>query len=347
IDKILIISTGLFIGVFGVLLFVWGNPKNSGICISCFFENIAGALGLHNNLRMQYLRPEVMGFTLGSFILAFFTKEFKARGSEIPLISFMLGIIMLLGSAVFVGCPIKLMTKIGVGELSAINGIIGLIIGIWIGIQFLRDGFTQGEMHETHALNGLLIPGLMFILLIIFFIKPFFVYFSTEGPGSLHAPVWISLGISLIIGFMAQRSRFCVTGSIRNFILAGNTDLLLGLIFLLTGTFITGILSNNFEIIPWHKEFLYEYLWEFLAMLLVGWASVFAGGCPFRQLILAGEGNVDAGICVLGMLAGGAIVQNLSIQTTETGISFYGQIAVISGLMFLIITGLSQREKIE
>ena len=31
-------------------------------------------------------------------------------------------------------------------------------------------------------------------------------------------------------------------------------------------------------------------------MLLVGWLSVLIGGCPFRQLIKAGEGDADAGL---------------------------------------------------
>ncbi|NJD92473.1 MAG: YedE-related selenium metabolism membrane protein, partial [Geobacter sp.] len=46
-DRHLLIITlsGLLLGTLGVLLSVWGNPENSGICISCFIENSAGALG--------------------------------------------------------------------------------------------------------------------------------------------------------------------------------------------------------------------------------------------------------------------------------------------------------------
>ena len=52
-----IVVTGALMGTLGVLLAVWGNPENSGICVSCFIENSAGALGFHDNGRMQYLRP--------------------------------------------------------------------------------------------------------------------------------------------------------------------------------------------------------------------------------------------------------------------------------------------------
>lgn len=345
-EKLVILITGLLIGIFSVFLFVWGNPPHTGICISCFFENISGALGFHNNPRMQFLRPEIMGLVFGSFILALFNNEFHSTAGNTTLISFLLGILMIIGSSVFIGCPIKLMTRIGGGELTALIGFIGLIIGTWIGIQFLRDGFTPGKKNNVSKLNAFLIPFLMFVFLIFLFVKPSFIYFSKNGPGSLHAPILISLAVSLLIGGLAQRSRFCVTGSIRNFLLAGDTHLLQGLFMLLIGAVITSILTNNFEIVPYRAEFLPEYFWGFLGMMLVGWASVYAGGCPFRQIIMAGEGDTDAGICILGMLFGGAIVQNFFIKTTSSGITVTGQISVLSGFVFLIITGLILREKI-
>ena len=42
-----IISAGLFVEVFALLLQHWGNPKNMGICVACMEREIAGALGLH------------------------------------------------------------------------------------------------------------------------------------------------------------------------------------------------------------------------------------------------------------------------------------------------------------
>ena len=42
-------------------------------------------------------------------------------------------------------------------------------------------------------------------------------------------------------------------------------------------------------------------------MYAVGFAAVLAGGCPLRQLVLAGQGSSDAGVTVIGMFAGGAL----------------------------------------
>jgi hypothetical protein len=52
-----VVVVGAILGGLGVMLAAWGNPENSGICVSCFIENSAGALGLHDNPNMQYLRP--------------------------------------------------------------------------------------------------------------------------------------------------------------------------------------------------------------------------------------------------------------------------------------------------
>jgi YedE family putative selenium metabolism protein len=78
-----IISAGAFIGVFAPLLQKWGNPANMGICVACFDRDIAGALGLHRAAVVQYMRPEIIGFVLGSLMAAYAFKEFRARaGSE-------------------------------------------------------------------------------------------------------------------------------------------------------------------------------------------------------------------------------------------------------------------------
>ena len=48
-------------------------------------------------------------------------------------------------------------------------------------------------------------------------------------------------------------------------------------------------------------------------MVIVGWGSCLLGGCPLRQLILAGEGNADSAITALGMLVGAAFAHNFSL----------------------------------
>ncbi len=63
----------------GALAVNWGNPPNMGICVACFLRDIAGALNLHQALVVQYLGPEIIGFTPGAFITAFAFREWRVN----------------------------------------------------------------------------------------------------------------------------------------------------------------------------------------------------------------------------------------------------------------------------
>jgi hypothetical protein len=64
------------------------------------------------------------------------------------------------------------------------------------------------------------------------------------------------------------------------------------------------------------------------------------GGCPFRQLVKAGEGDADAGLVVVGMLVGGGLVQNWGIAATAAGVPLTGKAAVLIGLAFVLVATL-------
>lgn len=131
------IIIGGAVGVGAVLLSFFGNPANTGICISCFLENIAGALGLHQNVRMQYIRPEIIGLVLGSFFTALYRKEWQTTGGSSPLLRFVIGILLIVGCSVFMGCPVKMILRLSAGDLSALPGLIGLTCGVYIGTGHL------------------------------------------------------------------------------------------------------------------------------------------------------------------------------------------------------------------
>ena len=56
------------------------------------------------------------------------------------------------------------------------------------------------------------------------------------------------------------------------------------------------------------------------------------GGCPMRQLILAGEGNSDSAIAILGLVAGAAFAHNFGLASSGAGPTANGQIAVVIGI---------------
>jgi len=56
-----------------------------------------------------------------------------------------------------------------------------------------------------------------FLVLLVAF--PSVLIFSEKGPGSMKAPIMLSLGIGLLVGAFAQRSRICTAGGIRDAIM--------------------------------------------------------------------------------------------------------------------------------
>lgn len=80
-------------------------------------------------------------------------------------------------------------------------------------------------------------------------------------------------------------------------------------------------------------------------MLLVGWVAVLIGGCPFRQLVKAGEGDTDAGLVTVGMLLGAALVQAWGIAATAAGVPLAGKVATLLGLAATVLLVLVQRRR--
>jgi YedE family putative selenium metabolism protein len=346
-DFWLVVASGVLLGTLGVLLSVWGNPENSGICVSCFIENSAGALGLHDNQRMQYLRPELIGFVLGSVISALIFGDFQSRGGSAPLSRLFLGIFMIIGCAVFIGCPIKLMLRLTAGDLTALTGVVGLVVGVWVGLKGLAHGVEFAAQTRDKANGGLLIPLLFVLLLVFFIVRPGFILFSSQGGGAQFAPWQIALIAGTGLGALAQRSRFCITGSIRNVMLMGlRVPAIWGLLAFVVAALVANLATGRFHFGMYGQPGAHlEHLWSFLGMALVGWISVLIGGCPFRQLVKAGEGDADAGLVVIGMFIGGGLVQSWGIASTAAGVSLYGKISILLGLAFVVIGCIIFRER--
>ena len=349
------ILMGAVLGIGAIVLAFFGNPANTGLCVSCFLENISGALGLHENARMQYLRPELIGFVLGAFALALARKEFVPSGGSSPMLRFVIGFLLIVGCTVFIGCPVKMVLRLAAGDIGAMVGLVGLTVGIYIGLEFIENGFRLGVPTPQPKSNSLLIPGLMLFLLVLLLVDPSFVYKSSKGSGAMHAPIWLSLGIGLVIGALAQYTQFCITGGITRIFLWGprevlncprSTGLLLSLgsffLFALVASLLTGQFHFGLEGQPSSND---SYGWAFLGMVMVGFGSVLIRGCPMRQLIGASQGDSDAAAAVLGMMAGAAMVQNWNLAGTPAGTPVAGQVAVLLGLALLFAVGIMNRRR--
>ncbi len=345
------VFVGAVIGVVAVALQALGNPPNMGICVACMERDIAGALKLHQFAKAQYLRPEIIGFILGGTLSAVLFKEFRARAGSAPAVRFMLGFFAMTGALVFLGCPWRVLLRMAGGDANGLIGFAGLASGAALGARFLNAGFTLGRSYPGRRATGAMMPLIALILLSLVVFRPSALASSVEGPGSQHAAAWLSLVAALAIGFLAQRSRFCTVGAIRDVILIRNAHLFYGVLALLAAAFAANLVLGQF-----HPGFVIaagkaqpiahtSHVWNFLGMALSGLAFVLAGGCPGRQLVLSGEGDGDASVFVVGMMAGAALAHNFDIASSPAGPGANAPVAVFAGLAFCLVVGILMREK--
>ncbi|MEQ8237173.1 MAG: YedE family putative selenium transporter [Syntrophomonadaceae bacterium] len=350
-SKWFMVTTGIIIGCLAVLLVVQGNPGNMGFCIACFLRDIAGALGFHRAAAVQYVRPELIGLVFGAFLAAFSTKEFKSRGGSSTFVRFILGVFMMIGALVFLGCPLRDILRIGGGDLNAVVGLAGFIVGILWGIFFLKRGFNLGAAKIQPTQAGGYIYVLLAILLLVMLVVKFNpsgsgpLFFSTVAPGSLRAPLWYALGAGLIVGVLAQRARLCLSGGFRDFFLIRDTSLLSAYGGILLAVVVLNLYLGKFNLGFANQPVAHTmHVWNFLGLFLVGLCAVLLGGCPLRQMILGGEGDMDAVATVVGMIAGSAVAHNFALASSGKGATFYGEVVLVAGIIIVSLIGWAYRE---
>ena len=86
--------------------------------------------------------------------------------------------------------------RMAAGDLNAWIGLVGFVLGIYIGTLFLRRGFSLGRTHKLNNFEGAFMPGLQVVLFIMLAVVLLLAY-SEAGPGSMRAPIWIALGLTL------------------------------------------------------------------------------------------------------------------------------------------------------
>ena len=336
----LVILTGLVTGAAAVVLSALGNPPNMGFCIACFERDIAGALKFHTFGDTQYFRPEIVGIVLGAMLMSMIRKEWRPQGGSAPFTRFILGMFVMIGALVFLGCPLRMVIRIGGGDVNALIGLCGFVAGIVIGVIPLKFGFSLNRAYKQKATEGLIFPILLVVLFVLSVASQLFARTTdVTKPGGMHAYWQIALLIAIVVGALCQQSRLCMAGGVRDAVMFRDFHLVYGFIAIIisvvVGNLILGKLNFGMAGQPIaHTESLYN----FLGMALVGWGSVLVGGCPLRQLVLAGEGNSDSAITVFGFIAGAAVSHNFDLASSAKGIGSGPVLWVlIAGFVFLAV----------
>ena len=355
-------SLGIIAGLGAALLAFLGNPKNMAFCIACFIRDTAGAMHFHNAEVVQYVRPEIIGIILGAFVISLLTREYRSTAGSSPALRSFLGVIMMVCALVFLGCPLRMVLRMAAGDISAYVGLVGFAAGVATGAFFLKKGFSLGRAYTAKKESGYALPIVVAVLFVLVLTVPSLFAFSEKGPGNLHAPALVALAIGLLVGIIAQKSRMCFAGSIRDIVLLKDFRLIsvIGGIFVVM--LVYNLITNNFAFVAFGPVAHAQTLWNILSMYAVGFAAVLLGGCPLRQLVLAGTGSSDSVITVLGMFVGAGLAHNFKlagapaavadaakgIEASAGGPGINGQIFVIVSIIVLFIiaaVGLKKADK--
>ncbi len=370
---------GLVIGVGAAWLWNMGNPGNMGLCIACFNRDISGSFfGAGANMfGVAYIRPEILGLFGGAIGASLLTREFRPRGGSSVILRFVLGFIFMASSLIFLGCTVRAWLRLGGGDLNALWGILGIVVGVSFGAVMLKKGYNLGRARQLGAVAGWTGPVIAMVLLVLALVwvstgsapagltvtperaksvngaivqDEQGVVLRPEGatlvdgtvvaadgeviadadavqgagrmPGGLRAPFIISILAGLALGVVAQRSRFCSVGGIRDVILVRRFDLLFAVIGLLVGATVANMVFGQYNLGFVGQPIAHtNALGNFSAMAVAGLAAIMLGGCPFRQVIMSGEGDADATMAVVGMLAGAGFAHWGSVSSTGAGLS--------------------------
>jgi YedE family putative selenium metabolism protein len=327
------------VGAGAAALVALGNPGNMGICGACFARDAAGALGLQT-AGPAILRPEFAAVVLGAFVWSLAARRGIGRAGGYAGARFVLCLFMAIGALVFLGCPFRLLQRLGGGDPTAWLALPGFVAGVR-GAMFLEHrGPTVGKTQEAPWIVGALAPLAACGLLALFLAG----VLRGPGPGDAgkppHAPWLAALAIALVAGGMLSATGFCAVSASRQvfrgprWMLAGAGTLVAGyaLVVVVTGAVPFGASPATHG----------DWAWNVLGIGLAGFTGALAGGCPVRQMVMAGEGNNDAFAGVAGLVAGGALAHNLGLAsipaagTEAGGPTTAGKLAVVVGFVFAI-----------
>ena len=200
--------------------------------------------------------------------------------------------------------------------------------------------------YKMTAAEGSIMSVIAVVLLVLLVAAPAFIHFTKAGggPGAKHAAVAVSLIAAVAVGYLTQRTRFCMIAGIRDFILFRETKMLWGFVAVVAAAaacnvVLTSVTGGAFFKVGFAAQPIAhtDALWNVLGLFLAGFACVLLGGCPMRQLVLSGEGNSDSAVTLLGFIVGAAFAHNFGLASSGNGPTANGQIAVVIGIVVVTV----------
>jgi uncharacterized membrane protein YedE/YeeE len=314
---------GILLGLFNILLFIVRSPWGASDGINNWGENVYKVTGLMGVEDLPVPELNLYGMlcimlVLGSMVGALFAKEFAVRVPPIGEIikGFIGGGLMAVGATVGIGCTIGSFFS-GVPALSggAIIFTLGLLAGTIIAFRYTMweveklPGISTGKSFTLLGGTGKYGAWQLWLALVIS-IGVMVLAYSYHAKGDRVLSWFIIIG--LILGFICQRSRFCIVASFRDPFMTGeshsSTGVMAGLIVGLIGFTLIKTLGvgavGDVAVRAREMTWVFPHFWARAAIggFIFGLGMTVAGGCAVGTLWRTGEGHVKLWFSALGFL---------------------------------------------
>jgi len=135
--------------------------------------------------------------------------------------------------------------------------------------------------------------------------------------------MFATLVLGIVIGYLGQRTKFCTISGIRDFVMLKDSFRFKGLIGIIAGGLVGytlfHLIGADIPNFPIGLDITSAgiLIAGIVGSVGMGFFSVFAEGCPFRQHVMAAEGKSSALLYLLGFYLGIVYFNIVTIQWLE------------------------------
>jgi len=135
--------------------------------------------------------------------------------------------------------------------------------------------------------------------------------------------MFATLVLGIVIGYLGQRTKFCTISGIRDFVMLKDSFRFKGLVGIIAGGLVGytlfRLIGADIPNFPIGLDITSAgiLIAGIVGSVGMGFFSVFAEGCPFRQHVMAAEGKSSALLYLLGFYLGIVYFNIVTIQWLE------------------------------
>lgn len=154
------IILGIVIGVMATVIqgltISAGGPEAYGFCALCHTRDLVNGLmniGLGTNLGLASVSKAailpvltMIGVLIGGFVAAKMTGEFRVKKAPLKdiIIYGISGVLLMQFGLLFGACPYRAALRLAYGDMIALVGVVGIIIGIWASLALIMRSAEGG-----------------------------------------------------------------------------------------------------------------------------------------------------------------------------------------------------------